>query len=951
MSIKDGNKKINTNRLLKTLPVSIYCKDMNGVYLDCNDYMANMAGFASPKEVIGKTDYDMPWRGQADALRMVDRAVMTSREAKTLKETGKLSNGLWGIYLTTKKPLYDAEGDIIGIYGLSVDITECKQFSDEVVQKRVSPKQSIFSNIDQIISCMPGYIYWKDKDGVYLGCNNALLDAMGLSSVDEIIGKTDYDLAKVLNWNEKIVNVIRNSDSQVIASGMPKTDIEEPSYYFRSGRIINQLTSKVPLRNEDGHVIGMLGVSVDVTEYSKKGDIILEQVFTCMPGSVYWKDRQGIYKNCNNELAELVGVPKSEIIGKTDHDIAKMLDVSGEMLESIIKIDQEVMDSGVPRLNVEELPFTLTSGKTVVQLSNKVPVRGVNGEIIGIVGISIDIADRKRMEEDLRYAKEQAEVANKAKSEFLANMSHDVKTPLSGIVALSELLVPYTQEEYRGLVQDIFDAGKHLMGFFENCIELSRIEDNHAGAPEEVFNVKNLIDELSRLFRPTIRARGIEIYTNYSGEMPDLFFGKRSHLYRILLNLVGNSIKFTHQGSVTISAEFDKDLNTNIGNLCLRVIDTGIGIPKEKQSVIFERFSRLSPAYEGKYEGSGIGLYIVYKFVLEMGGTIKVESEEGKGSQFIIDLPMQIVSAREKDSQLTVPVITNETRPKFKVSATGKHSQLPLIPNREVGANFEPNVLLVEDNLVAQKGTSLLLNGLGCHVDVASCGEEALKLFQPGKYHLILSDIGLPDIKGYEVSARFRDMEKNTSHRAHILGLSAHAKQDERVLSIEAGMDAVLSKPLLIDQAKLLLSQYVFPAALFPIEKGEPLVREAEPIFDKNLVVIDLPGSDVVLTPEQKNAQKLLDQLMESLGEIRADLEQAYVSGDKERLIRNIHKFHGGLCYTPTPHLLQAVKALEFSLKEEKEEDAESLFQDVLKSMAVLESAYKSMMNKERKVG
>lgn len=922
------------NNFFSCLPIGIYLKNGQGLYEACNDKMLKFLGISDVVEILGKNndEFDL-LRRISTRYRLCHNKI--NKDGCYFIELSMIDvDGYENFYLVSERILKDSSGNKAGIVGILT-----KKDSDEGC-RGLTGSLGVDSYLKAVVCDLGTPIYCMDRDGIILACNEAEAKIFGFDNPKKIIGKNICDLGKLLGWNDKVFEKLKSNNNDVMRG--KKGKVFEESIMV-DGKTITFLSNKSPLYDINGNVIGIIGTAIDISERKKNeldikeklriSNIYLKNILNNLPEPIYWINKDSVVLGCNEAEARIFGFKSAEeAVGKSMYDFAKILGWSKSIAEDLIKNDKEIMRSR-KGMSVEEGILSL-DGKVRTFISHKAPLYDEKNRVIGVIGTSIDISHRKKMEEDLRNAKEQAEAANKAKSEFLANMSHDVKTPLSGIVAVSELLAAHVHEEYRGLTQDILDAGKHLMGFFENCIELSRVEDGHNTTPEEVFGIKNLIEEVSQLFRPTIRARGIEIYTDCSEEMPSFLFGQRSHLYRIILNLVGNAIKFTHQGSVTISAEFSQEQRGSIGNLQVKVIDTGIGIPKNKQSIIFERFSRLNPAYEGRYEGSGIGLYIVHKFVTEMGGTIKVESEEGKGSQFIVDLPLRVAS-------------TTQDNFGFSIGTVGQNDLF--LPDRdgEFKTKFKPNILLVEDNVVAQRGTSILLENLGCHVDIASYGEEALSLFQPGKYHLIFLDIGLPDIKGYEVSARFRGKESGTTHRVPILGLSAHAKQDERKLSVDAGMDAVLSKPLLSAQAKLLLSRYVFSIMPLPVERVESFVESSKSASGEDLPVIDLPINGIELDPALQNSRKLLDQLMGSLSEIRNDIEQAYVAGDKKLLIKIVHKFHGGLCYTPTPHLLQAVRVLEAALKEESDNDIQPLYEAVLKSIKLLQEAYKGKLTKK----
>jgi PAS domain S-box-containing protein len=527
----------------------------------------------------------------------------------------------------------------------------------------------------------------------------------------------------------------------------------------------------------------------------------LESIVTHLPGMVYWMDKDGVNLSCNNNLLEFWGIAREEYEGSTCEELVQKGYLSAAHAEHYLKETMEVAESGKASVNLEDIPVVDKAGKTRRFLTSKVPVYSKQREIIGVAGISIDITERKEMEQALLRAKQLAE----QHSRFLANMSHDVKTPLSGIIGLAELLQQRVHGPEHQLAQDVQEAARQLLIFFDNCIELANIENGTHPSMQENFNLRKLIGEIASLFQPTIKTKGLILHIECSDDIPMLLTGNRSNLYRVILNLLGNAIKFTAQGSITVRAKLLSTSPTNQAVVQLSFIDTGIGIPLDKRQTIFERFSRVASTEGKSYEGSGIGLNIVQTFVRDMGGEIAVEGETTKGSHFIVTLPFQVPATA---SQL---VQEKNVTPKPSIA-------YQLVTEKSVPSALctPPNdcsktrILLVEDNPMAQKVATMLLQALNCQVDLAECGQKAIDQFEAGKYNLVFMDIGLPDIKGYSVSKQLRDMEEGTLFRVPILGLSAHATLDEEKLSIEAGMDKVLSKPLLMDDTKVLLDHYVF---------------------------------------------------------------------------------------------------------------------------------------------
>jgi len=282
------------------------------------------------------------------------------------------------------------------------------------------------------------------------------------------------------------------------------------------------------------------------------------------------------------------------------------------------------------------------SGEVRWILDRGFPVYNKSGECCGVTGVAVDVTNEKLAEETLRIAKEKAEAANKMKTDFLANMSHDIKTPLAGIISAAEFLkLTLESGQPQELVSGIFDAANQLLQFFDNCFELSKIESGEIEYYNEPFSLQTLAKDIQHIFNPAARDKQLEFLVHCADNLPETLVGSRPHVFRVLLNLVGNAIKFTDKGHIKITVALDAQSAQDNPRAIITVEDSGIGIPKDKQQDIFKKLTRLQPSYEGLYEGSGIGLYLVDKFVSQMDGDITVNSQPGKGSQFRVSLPFK----------------------------------------------------------------------------------------------------------------------------------------------------------------------------------------------------------------------------------------------------------------------------------------------------------------------
>jgi PAS domain S-box-containing protein len=515
-----------------------------------------------------------------------------------------------------------------------------------------------------------------------------------------------------------------------------------------------------------------------------------EDIIGCMPGNVYWLDKRGIAVGCNQNVLAMFGLSElCEFKGLSFEDMGRIGKWTPEATHAFKHDTLSVIQSGLPILNTEEPPIPNAEGTMTYFLTSRVPLFDRQKNVIGIVGISIDISEHKKTQAALQAAKEEAEAASHAKSEFVANMSHDLKTPLASIIGVAELLSSRLKErENIDFAKSILMAGRQLLSFVDNCLQIFKLESVDSPLSNERFSLKEIFVEMSELFMPAIRTKDLAFQFDYDENIPPTLFGCRANLYRILLNLVGNAVKFTHHGHIKISATLDELLGQE-AKIQIKVEDTGIGIPKDQQHKIFDHFTRLIPSYKGIYEGSGIGLYIVKKFVTAMNGQIHVNSEEGVGSEFVLSFifPVHV----DETDQLCYSTSLSETKSFAKTHKTIK-------------------ILLVEDNLIAQRMQSALFQSVACcAVDVVDCGEVALQVFEPGKYDLIIMDIGLPGLQGNVVSERIRQLERHTQYHVPIIALTAHGAEELSQEYHKVDIQDVFNKPILREQAEKIIQCYL----------------------------------------------------------------------------------------------------------------------------------------------
>ncbi len=361
----------------------------------------------------------------------------------------------------------------------------------------------------------------------------------------------------------------------------------------------------------------------------------LDNILALMPGYVYWLDSNNVFLGCNNMLVELFNIDSREqIVGKNNFDFLDK--PQAELLDAA---NNKVMENGEPYIFEETIKWP-DSDKTY--LTHKVPLKNMQGQIVGLLGVSFDISDRKKVEEELRLMA----LSNQAKTDFIRNMEHDIRTPLSGMLSVASHLASIeTDPTKKELLMDLENASQELIGYLNTIIEVSRMDEGRVPAIMQEFNFEHMVKSMFMLELPAAKSKKIDFILAYDDAIPEKVVGDSFRAYRILLNLVSNAIKFTDQGFVKINIKLLEKNEQNIKVEC-SILDSGIGIDQGEKEKIYEKFSRGAAVNNRAYKGMGLGLWIVKEFVRDLEGTIRLDSQPGKGSCFtctlIFKLPCHI---------------------------------------------------------------------------------------------------------------------------------------------------------------------------------------------------------------------------------------------------------------------------------------------------------------------
>ena len=465
-----------------------------------------------------------------------------------------------------------------------------------------------------------------------------------------------------------------------------------------------------------------------------------------------------------------------------------------EMLDNYCPEDAAILDEAVKKAIADGTPYSLVhrirnpkSDVRFVRGSGRAR-RNSEGKIVGLFGTAADVTVEIERERALQVARNQADAANRAKSEFLANMSHEIRTPLTAILGFADMLreegnLDIPPDQWKQKIDTITNAGQHLLTIINDVLDLSKIEAGKASTELIETPLIEVLCEVERLLRPKTAGKGVILNAKLLTPVPDRILSDPMRLRQILMNLVGNAVKFTEHGTIAINASVTKSATNSW--LVIDIEDTGPGITAEQSQSLFDAFSQADSTVTRKHGGTGLGLTISRRLANLMGGDVTLQRTElGRGSCFRLVLPLMPVTNSIMVDQIKTQVLSPVSSPTAKIQVLGR-------------------ILLVEDGLDNQRLISFLLKKAGATIDIADNGQVALELLNKANesnvtYDLLLTDIQMPVMDGYRLASTLR----SRGIKLPIIALTAHALSDDRQKCLDAGCDDYLSKP--IDKNSLL---------------------------------------------------------------------------------------------------------------------------------------------------
>ena len=754
--------------IIDTAPIRVFWKDRDLRYLGCNPAFAADAGKASPSEVIGLSDHDLAWAAQAEAYRGDDRAVMESGLARlSYEEPQTTPDGRQISLRTSKVPLRDADGNVIGVLGIYEDVSERQQLLD-TLRRRESYQRALLDNF-------PFMVWLKDEESRFLSVNRGFALTFGWPSPESLVGKTDFDIAPA-----DLAEAYRADDRAVLDSGSARNVEEEIE---TNGRRVWFETYKSPVRI-DGRTIGTVGFARDISERKRSEQHL--RMAAEVSNIIFWElDFPTGTITYDHSTLPVLGLAADDRLGSL-----------GEWIERLHPDDlgrfiAEVELTRQPGKDTFDHEYRIGDGRggfQWVQTRARIVERDPDGAPLRSVGTSMNIGARKDSERqiydyqahleemiqrrtvELARAKEAAEAANVAKSAFLANMSHEIRTPMNGILGMAHLLRRGgVSAEQSKRLDKIDSAAQHLLGIINSILDISKIEAGKFVVEETPLSPHELLNNVRSILAERARDKGLHLLVSVE-PLPVQLLGDPTRLQQALLNYAANAVKFTDQGSITLRARvMEEDADTAV--LRFEVSDTGIGIAPDVLDRLFLAFEQADNSMTRKYGGTGLGLAITRRLAQLMGGDAGASSTLGQGSTFWF-------TARLK----------KHGEPSLAKAHSLSDAEQTL-RQRHSGCR----ILVVDDEPINREVACSQLEAAGLVVDQAEDGAEAIKLAADHIYAAIIMDMQMPHVNGLDATRILRTLPDYATKP--IIALTANVFAEDKSRCFAAGMNDFVGKP------------------------------------------------------------------------------------------------------------------------------------------------------------
>lgn len=752
--------------LIESVQDIIYKISSEGYFTFVNQVVERCLGF-SEKEILGQHFIHFVLPEYREELVLFYKRMLQDKLESTYKEFPvKAKNGKT-VWIGQTVRLIEIDGQVTEMVAVARDVTDRKIAEDSF--------QTTQTRLSTLITNLQKGVLVEDEDRRIILVNQLFCDIFGISAKPESMVGMDCSLS-----SEQSKHLFANPEQFVnrITEILSKKEISvDENLQMTDGRILQR--DYIPIFLE-GHYRGHLWEYTDITkqhqsqEQIRKSEEKYRGIMNNMELGLLEVDNDQIIIRAYDRFCEMIGYTQSELIGKN----ASELFVPKEFVE--VLNDQHV-ERRKGHASSYELQLIKKDGSPLWVIVSGAPIIDENGNVVGSMGIHYDISGRKQLEQELELAKQIAEDARQAEKQFLANMSHEIRTPLNAIIGMTHLLFDTRPNKQQYEFLDILKtSADFLLSLISDLLDMAKIEAGRIEVQNHSFDLVGLLRTTQRVFQIKLEGRPIELNLMVDARITGNYIGDDLILNQILLNIIGNSEKFTEEGSIDISVK-QKKQEGDIIFIEFKIADTGSGIPEEKLDLIFQKFKQIN-SQGHKHKGTGLGLAITKQLVELYNGTINVKSQEGEGTTFTFTLPFR----------------------KSEIEIVNNAHEIKVAPNSIEGCM----ILVAEDNTMNQKYISNLLQKWKFNFVIASDGKKAVDKAYLQRYDVILMDIQMPNMDGYEATLKIRNTQ-NPNQNTPIIALTASAMLDQKSKALAVGMNDFVTKPFAPNSLLNVIQTYI----------------------------------------------------------------------------------------------------------------------------------------------
>jgi PAS domain S-box-containing protein len=851
--------------LIESVQDIIYKISIEGNFTFVNPIVKQSLGF-SENEIIGRnfTEFVLP-EFREELVNFYKQMIEKKQESNYNEFPVKSKNGntIW-IGQTVK--LIFNDGIITELVAVARDVSDRKKAEDSL--------RTTQTRLSTLITNLQKGVLVEDENRKIILVNQLFCDLFKINTKpEEMVGMDCSDSteqSKVLfdkpdEFSTKIIEILAKKEISV-----------EENIVMKDGRVL--LRDYIPIFLE-GEYRGHLWEYTDITQVHRANELIRKSeekyrgIMNNMELGLLEVDKNQVITRAYDRFCKMVGYTEGEMQGKVAKDLLLTSD-----FRKILDKQQQIRYKGLA--SSYELQLIKKDGTPLWCIVSGAPILDEEGKHAGSMGIYYDITARKQLEDELELAKQIADDARQAEKQFLANMSHEIRTPLNAIIGMTHLLFDTkpnsTQYEYLEILKTSADF---LHTLISDLLDMAKIEAGRIEVQTHPFDLIGLLKTTQKVFQIKLNGRPVELNLMIDGRIKPSYIGDDLILNQALLNIIGNSEKFTEEGSIDIMVKINKEVD-EVTWIEFKVSDTGCGIPQEKLEMIFQKFKQVNQ-HGHKHKGTGLGLAITKQLVELQAGTITVKSREGEGTTFTILLPFK---------NTAVEIIENRNEINF-ASSTVEGCK----------------VLVAEDNIMNQKYIISLLKKWRIDFTIAVDGKKAVEHAQKQLFDIILMDIQMPNMDGYEATIAIRNTN-NLNQNTPIVALTASAMLDQKSKALSVGMNDFLTKPFAPNNLLNVIQSYVL------IKKSDVKIvkdtlgqkaKQGDKIFIDHNRLDELYDGD-------KNY--IVDMFQTFLDEILPDfskLDELVIKSDWEALGKHAHKLKPTLGMVGLTHLENNMQNIE----------------------------------------